>query len=44
MKTSMKHIDDYGDVQERTQGKSSVLMIVVYVALFGAWLAVQLHN
>ena len=40
----MKHIEEYNELQERASGKTSVVMIVVYVALFGAWLVLQLHK
>ncbi|MEO5949230.1 MAG: hypothetical protein ABIP74_02415 [Candidatus Saccharimonas sp.] len=44
MKTSMKHINEHTDTTEHMSGKASVTMIVVYVTLFGAWLALQLHK
>ena len=40
----MKHITEYTEPSEHTSGKASVMMIVVYVGLFGAWLALQLHK
>ena len=40
----MTHLDETTELQERAPGKTSFLMIAVYVILFGAWLAFQLHK
>jgi|GEM_PF-5634378 len=40
----MKHIHEYPETSERMSGKASVKMIAVYIMLFGAWLALQLHK
>lgn len=44
MKTSMKHITVPSKVTERPIGRVSVVTTGVYILLFGAWLALQLHK